>query len=300
MISKECQEALDIIEKWSEEIRAFGGDFDVTTTRVTGNLIPSDSADDKEIFKANGVTAAWICDKNADPDRRMLYLHGGGYITGDLSTTRPFARLISKETGCALLIIEYSLSPEEPFPCALDDTMNAYTWLLSNGPDGASSPERKSIAGDSAGGGLALAAMLKMRDSNIELPDCAVTLSAFTDLTLSGESMKSRAGVDPVLYEKHLQYCSDSYAPGEDKMNPYISPVFGDMTGLPPIFMQVGDREILLDDSLRFAKNARTAGVDVTLDVWPEMFHSWQLHAPQVPESQEALERAGRFVKKYC
>ncbi len=300
MISKECQEALDYIEKWSADIRAFGDDFDVTSTRITGSLIPSDPSDEAEIFDANGVPAAWICDKNADPDFRMLYLHGGGYITGDLSTTRPFARLISKMTGCALLIIEYRLSPENPFPCALDDSLGAYEWMLKNGPDGASSPRRKLIAGDSAGGGLSLATMLKLRDSGMELPDCAVTLSAFADLTLSGESMKTRADLDPVLYEKFLQYCSLSYAPDQDKKNPYISPVFADMTGLPPVFMQVGGREILLDDTIRFAESARAAGVDVTLDAWPEMFHSWQLHAPQVPESQEALERVGAFVRKHC
>lgn len=300
MISKECRNILNDIREWTDRIDEFDREFDLETSRNPFKLINREIiAPGTRQFQANGVTAEWICDPDADPDHRMLYLHGGGYISGDLNTSACFTRMISKATGCSILAIEYRLSPEAPFPAALEDAVNGYKWLLENGPDRKGFPKTKLLAGDSAGGGLALATLLKLRDDNEELPDCAVVMSPFADLTLSGSSIKNKVDVDPVLYVDFLKFCSDAYASKTDKKHPYISPVFSDPKGLPPLMIQVGENEILLDDSLRFAERAKTTGVDITLDVWPDMFHSWQIYAPKVPESQDALNRIGAFVKKF-
>ncbi len=300
MISRECRDILNYLKAWAAQINAFNMEFDLEASRKAFKLSARDINDaDIKIFKANGVTAEWVSDPKADPKHCMLYLHGGGYISGDLDITIPFAQVISKATGCSILAIDYRLSPENPFPAALEDAVNAFKWMVEHGPDGKGPPEKIFIGGDSAGGGLALATLLKLRDDNETLPDCAVIMSPFADLTLSGESMTNKTAADPVLYMDFLKFCSNAYAAQTDKKHPYISPVFSDPKGLPPLMIQVGENEILLDDSIRFAENAKKAGVDVKLDVWPEMFHSWQMYAPGVPESQEALNRIGAFVKTF-
>jgi len=304
MISKECQEALEFIDllinEWTAEVNSPHLPLDMARSREAFKIV-SRPADLLEAitFKVNGVLSEWVCDADADPDLRILYLHGGGFITGDLDTTEPFAKAISEVTGCAVLSIDYRLSPEHPFPSALNDAVNAFKWLCRNGPEGPAPSKKTFIIGDSAGGGLALSTLLKLRDDKAALPDGAVTLSAFTDLTLSGDSLKSRAEVDPVLNAAFLRFCSSAYASGMDMKNPYISPLFADTNDLPPLFMQVGEREILLDDTLRFAEKATASGVPVTLDVWPEMFHSWQLFAPHMPEALYALKRIGSYIRKF-
>ncbi len=297
-MSRECRQALDTLFAWSAEVLAYGKSFDFQQARHASKLyVRSAEEAAKNSFRADGVLAEWVRAPWADPDSRILYLHGGGYISGDLDTTLPFARLISQATGCSVLAIDYRLAPENPFPHALDDAVRAYGWLRDNGPHGPGGAKTTVIAGDSAGGGLALSTLLRLREDRAAPPDCAVTLSALTDLSLSGASLMRREGDDPVLTYAFLQLCSQAYASGTDPKHPLISPLFADLRGLPPLFMQVGGREVLLDDTLRFVKKARDAGVDVTLDLWPHMFHSWQLFAPDVPEARQSLERVGAFVK---
>ncbi len=297
-LSPACERILEFIHAWTAEVLARGEAFDLPRVRKTFKLAsrpPEVVA--KNTFRANGVLSEWACAADARPEDRMLYLHGGGYISGDLDTTIPFAELISRNTGCSVLAIDYRLAPEHPFPHALDDAVRSFRWLRENGPRGAGPARKLVIAGDSAGAGLALSTLLKLRDDREPLPDCAVALSAITDLSLGGSSLKTNAGVDPVLRVDFLEFCSRAYASGVDKKDPLVSPLFGDPEGLPPLFLQVGGREILLDDTLRFAEKAEAAGVDVTLDLWPEMFHSWQLFAPEVPEAQGALDRIGDFIR---
>ena len=299
MISKECQEALISLHKWKADIISQGETFNIDRARSTFKLAsrPAEVVEAKT-FRTNGVLYEWICDEAADPDRRLLYLHGGGFVLGDLDITEPFTQLISRITGCSVLAIDYHLAPEHPFPHALNDSAQAFKWLLNNGPHGPALAKKTVLAGDSAGGGLALSTLVKLRDEKNILPDCAFTLSAFTDLTLSGESLKTKAEVDPILTPDFLQYSSQAYASGSDTKNPYISPLYANLTDLPPLFMQVGESEILLDDTLRFAEKAKDSGVEVTLDVWLEMFHAWQMFADTVPEAKEALDRVGNFVKE--
>ena len=300
MISKQCEEALDYIHRWSEEATSRGKTFHLESARAGFKIMPRPAEVLEQVtFRIHDLLAEWVCAPGVDPDLRLLYLHGGGYVMGDLDTTAPFAQLISRATGCSVLIIDYRLAPENPFPRALEDSLLAFRWLRNHGPQGPAPVRKIFIAGDSAGGGLALSTLLKLRDNRESFPECAVTISAFTDLTLSGESLKSRIHVDPVLSVPFLRLCSDAYSAETDRKNPYLSPLFSEPANLPPLFMQVGDREILLDDTVRFARKAESRGVRVTLDVWPEMFHSWQLFAPQVPEAEEALTRLGDFIKGF-
>jgi len=194
MISKECQEALDAIYKWKDAIISSGESFDLHRTRATFKMTsrPAEVVEAKT-FRTNGVLYEWICDEGTDPDQRLLYLHGGGFVLGDLDMTEPFTALIATITGCSALAIDYHLAPEHPFPHALNDAVTAFKWLINNGPHGPGLAKKTIIAGDSAGANLALSTLLKLRDNNDTLPDCAITFSAFTDLTLSGESLKTKA-----------------------------------------------------------------------------------------------------------
>lgn len=297
-VSRECRDALDMLYALAAEALSREDAFDLNVARASSKLFsrPPEVAAART-FLADTVRAEWACAPGADPAVRLLYLHGGGYVSGDLDTTIRFAELVAQAAHCCVLAIEYRLAPEHPFPHALNDAVDAYRWLLENGPEGPGPARKTVIAGDSAGGGLALSALMKLRDQGGDLPDCAVTLSALTDLALTGETLTSRADRDPVMNLPFLALCFDAYASGVDRRHPLLSPLYGDPQGLPPLFMQVGGREILLDDTLRFAEKARASGVEVHLDIWPEMFHSWQLFAPWVPEAQQALDRVGRFVR---
>ena len=290
---------LAFILAWTEEVLNSGKPFDLQTARKTFGVAPRPRAGVADrTFLAHGVPCRWACAPGASGEDRLLYLHGGGYVCGDLLMAARFARLLSGATGCSVLVADYRLAPEHPFPCALEDAVGAYLWLLENGPEGPAPARKLAVAGESAGGGLTLSTLLKLREQGAPLPDCAVALSPITDLTLSGASLETRAGQDPVLRVELLEFCSKAYASHVDRRDPLVSPLFGDPAGLPPLFLQVGGREILLDDALRFADKARTAGVRVTLDVWPEMFHSWQLFAEAVPEARRALDRVGDFVRE--
>jgi epsilon-lactone hydrolase len=276
--------------------------FDVAAMRAAAQASPWPIPDDCRTVEveADGVPAHWLVAAGSDPARRLLYLHGGGWVAGGLGSHGSHAARVSAATGCAVLFPEFRLAPEHPFPAALDDSLVAYGYLLERGPDGPARPSAVFCGGDSGGGGLALALLLRLRDGGDRLPDAAFTFSAVTDLTCSGESMKTRAAVDPLINPALVSVAAALYLGDADPRDPHVSPVFGDFKGLPPLLLQVGDAEVMLDDSVRVAERARGAGVDAHLDVWPEMFHGFQLWAPVLPEGREALEHVGRFVRSFA
>jgi acetyl esterase/lipase len=254
------------------------------------------SADVKrEKADADGVPGEWIMPPGVSGETTIFYIHGGAWMIGSVNT---HARLIANICAAAdarAFAIDYRLAPENPYPAGLDDCLTAYRWLLAQGTD----PARLVIAGDSAGGNLTLATLLRLRDEGGPLPAAAVALSPATDMTMSGESMRTRNEADPMLDSEGTPQVREAYCAGQDLKDPYISPLFGDLAGLPPLLIQVGDAEILLDDATRFAKRAEEAGVDITLEVWDEMIHVFQFFAPMLPEATEAIAVIGKFVKSH-
>jgi epsilon-lactone hydrolase len=241
----------------------------------------------------------WVVAADSDPDRRVLYLHGGSWMAGRVEKYRPHIARIAAATGCAVLAIDYRLAPEEPFPRGLEDCVTAFEWMRHNGPEKSNTANSTFIIGDSAGGNLALASLLVLKDRQIALPDSAVALSPVTDMSWSAHSIKTNAKNDVALNAKLMPLISLGYLQKmNDSKTPYASPLFGDLQSLPPLLLQVGDTEILLDDAVRFVEKAQAAGVDATLEVYPDMPHVFQAFAPFLPDANLALERVGKFIKK--
>ena len=207
--------------------------------------------------------------------------------------TGPFVAHLTRAIGCRALSLDYRLAPEHPFPAAVEDARRGYRWLLKQGID----PGRVLIGGDSSGGGLAFALLLALRNAGDPLPAGAVALSAQTDLAMTAESLRTRAAVDVVSAEDSTRERAAWYLGGADPRDPLASPLYGELGGLPPLLLQVGDEEILLDDSVSFAERARAAGVDVTLEVVPEMHHVFQISAGLMPEADAAVARIGAWAR---
>jgi acetyl esterase/lipase len=201
---------------------------------------------------------------------------------------------VSRAAGARVLLIDYRLAPEHPFPAAVDDATRAYQFLLASGIQ----PARAAIAGDSAGGGLTVASLLALRDAGARLPAAGVCLSPWFDLTMSGGSIRSKAAVDPMVQGENLGRMAQAYLGTADAKLPLASPLFADLRGLPPLLVHVGTAEVLLDDSIRFAERARAADVDVTLDEWDDMVHVWHAFAAFLPEAREAMQRVGAFLRR--
>lgn len=245
-----------------------------------------------EPVDVDGVPSEWITFPRAAGRRTILYLHGGFYLLGSIQTHRNLAGYIAAAAQARSLIIAYHLAPEHPFPAALDDAFTAYSWLLAHDTQ----PEQVVLVGDSAGGGLVLSLLLALRDRGLALPAAAVCLSPMTDLSLSGESWKTNAQKDLVINPWIAERVSSLYLPGGDPCLPLASPLFADLRGLPPLLIQVGSGERLLSDSTRFAERARQVGVNVTLEIWPNMPHVWQIAAKILPEARQAVARIGEFI----
>ncbi|MEA3221998.1 MAG: alpha/beta hydrolase [Thermodesulfobacteriota bacterium] len=245
--------------------------------------------------KAGSVPAEWIVAPDAADDLAVLYLHGGGYVSGSINTHRELAARISRAAKARALIIEYRLAPEHPFPAALEDSMASYRWLVTEGFD----PARIVIAGDSAGGGLVISTLIALRDEGEALPAASVCLSPWVDLEELGESMITKAEVDPIILREILIADAKAYLGNADPHTPLAAPLYADLTGLPPMLIQVGTSEVLFDDSTRLAERARDAGVDVILEPWEEMIHIWQFFASILPEGQEAIGRIGKFIRQH-
>ena len=246
-----------------------------------------------EIVDADGVAAEWVHGAGSKRERTFFFIHGGGYYRGSPASSRATAARISAATGARVLSTSYRLAPEHAFPAAIDDVYTAYRWMLSNGADSATSM----IGGISAGGGLTLALLLKLKDSGDPLPAGAVPMSAWTDMTQTAETFRTKADVDPTISKIYLDRMSGYYLNGADPKTPLASPLFGDLSGLPPLLVQVGTSETMLDDSRRCSDKAMAAGVDVTYQPWEDMIHGWHGSAAVLPEAQAAIDAVGAFFR---
>jgi epsilon-lactone hydrolase len=234
-----------------------------------------------------------VAHKQSRDDRHILYLHGGGHVSGKPALYRDFIWRIAAATHAGVFIIDHRLAPEHPFPAALDDAVAAYRALTADGRD----PRRMAVMGESSGGGLALALLLRLRDEGVTLPAAAVALSPWTDLALTGPSLRQNAKADPMIRSDEAPRLASCYLAGADPRAPYASPLYGDPTGLPPTLIHVGSDEVLLDDSVRMAERMRAAGCRVELEIWPRMPHAWHVWARMMPEARTAIDRIGAFVQ---
>jgi monoterpene epsilon-lactone hydrolase len=246
-----------------------------------------------EKVDAGGVPAEWVTAPGCDPARAVLYLHGGGYVIGSINTHRRLAYDISAASGARVLVIEYRLAPEHPFPAAIEDAAKAWRWLLQQG----FAASRLAIAGDSAGGGLTLATLVNLRDQKLGLPACAVAISPWVDLEGVGTSITARAAQDPMVQKDGLLWMAGLYLNGKDAKTPLAAPLHADLKGLPPILVQVGTAETLLDDATRIAEKLHAAGVDVRLAIWPNMLHVFPLFAPILSEGRDGCLEIGSFIR---
>jgi len=246
-----------------------------------------------EPVNAGGVKAEWVTARGADAGRAVLYLHGGGYVIGSINTHRDLAARISRAAKARVLLIDYRLAPEHPFPAAVEDSVASYRWMLAQGLKSS----RIAVAGDSAGGGLTIATLVAIRDAKLAIPGAGACLSPWVDLEGVGDSMKSKASVDPMVQKDGLLEMAKHYLAGQNARSPLAAPLYADLAGLPPLLIQVGTAETLLDDSTRIAERARKAGMKVTLEPWENMIHVFQVFAPMLDEGQQAIEKIGEFVR---
>ena len=246
-----------------------------------------------ERCEVDGLPIAWIRPAGAAKEKVILHLHGGGYVTGSVDSHLMMCLPMAKALKRNMLMPEYRLAPEHPFPAALDDTLKTYRWLLAQG----TKPADIVISGDSAGGGLALATVLSLRDAGDPLPAALICISPWADLTNRGASHAANAKAESVLQTDVLSEWARYYTEESNLTNPLVSPVYADLRGLPPLLIQVGSDEILLDDSLTLAKRAKADGVDVALRVWDDMWHAWPVLGELIPESGMAFEEMKEFLR---
>ena len=245
---------------------------------------------------ANGVAAEWTSAPDADKSRVLIFFHGGGYCSGSIASHRHMVAELGRLAGCRTLAVGYRLAPEYPFPAALEDALTAYRFVRGQGVVA----DRIALCGESAGGGLALAALVSLRDVSEALPGRAWLSSPWADLSQSGATIQSKADTDPLIQKAYLDELAAAYVQGADAANPLISPIHADLTGLPPMLIQVGSAETLLDDSVRIAAAAGGAGVRVTLDIWPDMIHAFTLFYQQVVAGERALAEAAVFMRGHA
>ncbi len=275
----------------------YGEDRDIGVRRARADMLsralPVPSGTTVSTIRIGEMRAEWVAGRGASEERAMLWLHGGGYGLGTLRQYRGLASRLSSACGVRVLVPEYRLAPEHPFPAAVDDAVASWKWLLDGGWAGRSMV----IAGDSAGGGLTLATALALRDAGVDLPAALVALSPWTDLTGSGESLDRLDGVDVMLDRGTYEFFAQQYLAGHDPRAPRASPLFGDYARIPPMLLHVSDAETLYSDAVRVAERAREDGVNVTLDVWEGMPHVWHAYAHLIPEGALAIEQVGGFVR---
>jgi epsilon-lactone hydrolase len=242
---------------------------------------------------ANGVKAEWTSTPDADRSKAILYLHGGGYVIGSLDSHRHVAAEAGRAARARTLALDYRLAPEYPFPAAVDDAVAGYRFLLAAGV----SPDGITIAGDSAGGGLVVAAMLAIRDAHLPQPACGWAISPWVDMEAIGDSMTSKAATDPTVQKAGILDMAKLYLHGADPRSPLAAPIYGDLRDLAPLLIQVGAAETLLDDAIRLAQVAGAADVAVDLQIWPEMIHVWHLYYPELSAGRRAIGAGGEFAR---
>jgi epsilon-lactone hydrolase len=255
-------------------------------------------ADDVE-FEAvdvDGMPGEWSIVRGGDASRVLLYFHGGGYFSGSIVSHRRMVTEAGRAAGVRTLAVGYRLAPEHPFPAAFDDALTAWRFLRNHGAAAA----HIAIGGDSAGGGLTVALMIRLRERDEELPGCAWLVSPWTDLTMSGATLVTKDAVDPIIHRNYLGELADAYVPaGMARADPRVSVLHAELKGLPPTLVQVGSAETLLDDSIRFAAAAGAAAVPVTLEVSPHVIHAWHLWNAHLESGRRALASAGAFIQRH-
>jgi acetyl esterase/lipase len=247
-----------------------------------------------ETVTVAGRTAEWLRAPGTNAQRAILYLHGGGYVMGSLNTHRSLGGEVSRAAQAAVLMVDYRLAPEASFPAAVDDGVASFEWLVAQG----FKPQNLAIAGDSAGGGLAAATLVALRDRKLPLPGAAVCISPWSDLTCTNESYKIRAAADPIVTPDSIGNMAGVYLQGADPKNPLASPNFASLRSLPPLLIHVGRDEVLLDDSIKLHEKAKADGVASTLEIWDDMIHVWHAFHPMLPEAKQAIVRVGAFLQE--
>src|SRR5262249_31833033 len=289
MASAQADAVKDVIRQFREQL----GDSQPTVEEqrddavAFGELTTEPERVTYEEVDAGGVPAMWVVPEGAAADRVLQYVHGGGYVMCSMHTHRRLVGHIATAAGIRALNVDYRLAPEHPHPAAVNDSVTAYCWLVDQGLE----PRHLAIAGDSAGGGLTIPTLAPLRDRGLPLPAAGVPLSPWVDLEGTGETMTTRADVDLLVNAEALKTLVDAFLGGGDPHDPLAAPLHADLTGLPPMYIQVGDEETLLDDARRIADNARAAGLDIRLDIFPEMPHVFQMAAGNVPEADDAVAR---------
>jgi epsilon-lactone hydrolase len=268
--------------------------YEVLVENYVGHPIPLPEGTRVESVDVDGIPASWIYPPDADAERVVLYFHGGAYILGSLTSHRDLVARLSAAANVRSLLIDYRLAPEHVFPAALDDALTSYRWLLARG----TKPEHIVLAGDSAGGGLILALLQQVRDKSIPMPAGAVLLSPWTDMVGTVESRTAYEAVDPIFSGKMINFLASFYVGTEDAHNPLISTINADLHDFPPLLIEVGHDEVLLDDALYIAEHAKVAHVPVELTVRDDMWHVFQQFASCLPEGQQSLENIGRFIRR--
>nr|WP_208408078.1 alpha/beta hydrolase [Variibacter gotjawalensis] len=243
----------------------------------------------------DGVRAEWSLAPGSDASRVLLFFHGGGYCSGSIVSHRSMVTEAGRAAGVRTLAVEYRLAPEHPYPAAHEDALKAWRFLRQRG----FAPEQIIVGGDSAGGNLTASLVLKLRALGEALPACCWLASPWLDLTMSGETLVLKDGVDPLIHKPYLEELASAYAGSASRNDPGVSPYFADVTGFPPTLIQVGSAETLIDDAVRFARKLGIADVPVTLEIWPDMIHAWPLWNAKVAEGRRALEHVGQFAKRW-
>jgi acetyl esterase/lipase len=246
-----------------------------------------------EPIAANGVRSEWTSTPDADRSKCVLYLHGGGYVIGSLDSHRHLVAEVGRAARARTLAINYRLAPEHPFPAAVDDSLAAYRFLLSSGVPSAGI----TVAGDSAGGGLVVAAMVAIRDAGLPQPGCGWAISPWVDMEAIGDSMVTKAAADPTVQKAGILDMARLYLGSADPRSPLAAPLYADLSGLAPLLIQVGAAETLLDDAIRLAQVAGAADVAVDLQVWPEMIHVWHTYHPELAAGRRAIAAGGEFAR---
>ncbi|HWG64932.1 MAG TPA: alpha/beta hydrolase [Streptosporangiaceae bacterium] len=294
-MSTEQRENLEAVLRQS----AFPADIDVNEQRrllrelTSAQPLPADVT--VTAAALGGVPTAEITIDGIEPRHVVLYFHGGVYVLGGAFQAADLASQVGRRTHAKVISVDYRLAPEHPYPAAVDDALAAYEALLRNG----TAPSGITFAGESAGGGLAVATLVNARDHGLPLPAAAFVMSPYADLTLSGTTMETKREVDVLMSLENLQSRVTDYTSGQDAALGLISPIFADLSGLPPLIIQAGTHEVLLDDAVRLAREAATADVEVTLDITPRVPHVFQTFYPILDEAAAALDRAGQFLSTH-
>lgn len=261
-----------------------------------GSVWPADTDVKLEPVDLGGVPGEWSSVAGSDASRVLMFFHGGGYCSGSIRSHRRLVTEAGRSAGIRTLAVGYRLAPEHPFPAAMDDALTAWHFLRQQGI----AARHIAIGGDSAGGGLAVVLNNRLRDADEELPGCVWLVSPWTDLTMSGSTLITKDNVDPIIHKGYLGELADAYVPpGMDRKDPRVSPLYADLKGLPPMLVQVGSAETLLEDATRFAAAAGAADVSVTLEIWPHMIHAWPMWNAGLKPGRSALAHAGAFMRAH-